>query len=109
MHNRLPVFFLIILVSICLSSCAVHDDPRVDEALTPKNMDYSFEYPQGSIKPYEKCQEVCEVALINAEPRKDKYIYWNPAGVASYTPQVFTGTVIRYMGDELSTSRGQIK
>ena len=63
-------------------------------------MDNVFEYKPSAVKPY-NCQQSCDIALINAESRKEKYVFWNPGGIASYTPHKFTGTVIRYMGEEL--------
>jgi len=101
MIKRLPCFCLLIALALCLSSCGLHfhDDPQVAEALTPKNMDYAFDYEPSSIKPY-KCQAPCQIALVNVEKRTEKYVIWDTVYVVSYTPQKFTETVIRYMGDE---------
>jgi hypothetical protein len=103
MPNRLPIFFLIIVFALNISSCALHfhDDPLVAQELDPKAMDRAFDYAPSSIKPYQ-CQKPCEIALINAEARTAKYLIWDAAHSASYTPQKFAGTVISYMGDEFA-------
>ena len=103
MRKRLPALFLIIFISFGLSSCGIHfhDDPQVAEALTAENMDHSFGYQHSSITSF-NCQAPCQIQLINVEKRAEKYEIWNAAHSASYTPKKFTGTVIRYMGDELA-------
>ena len=102
MSKRLLYLCLIIALALNLSSCAFHDDPRVDAALNPTDMDNAFGYQPSSIKPYKKCEETCEVALINVENREVKYVFWDPASTASYTPQKFTGTIINYMEEEFA-------
>jgi len=103
MYKRLFFLCFIFLLTFSVSSCGLHfhDDPQVSEALTPENMDNSFGYQPNTIKPY-KCQQACEVALVNTENRQEKYIIWDAIHSASYTPSKFTETVIRYIGDELA-------
>ena len=101
MRKCLPALFLIIFISFGLSSCAFHDYEYVDKALHPKEMDQVFDYSPSSIKPY-KCQAPCEIALINAETRTEKYVVWDTIYTGSYTPQKFAGTIISYMGEEFA-------
>jgi len=102
MHRRLPFFFLIIALALNLSSCATHDDPQVARELTTKAIDESFGYGPSSIKPFDKCEQPCEVNVVNAEQRTARYVYWNPGKTASYTPKKFAGTIVHYIGDELA-------
>lgn len=102
MYRRLPFLCLIIALALIFSSCVVHEDPKVYQALNIDTMDKAFEIRPSSIKQYDKCRNSCEIALINAEVRKEKYVFWDSFGPIGYTPHKYSETIIKYMGDELA-------